>query len=47
QLYAKMQKTMNSLLPAYFGNPHTLRENCYVHAVTKLSSVLFRQGKLY
>lgn len=47
QLYAKMQKTMNSLLPAYFGNSHTLRENCYVHAVMKLSSILFRQGKLY
>ncbi|MHA6485334.1 Glu/Leu/Phe/Val family dehydrogenase [Paenibacillus sp. strain BS8-2] len=47
QLYAKMQKTMNSLLPAFFGNLNTLRENCYVHAVMKLSSVLFRQGKLY
>ncbi|MBH5317349.1 Glu/Leu/Phe/Val dehydrogenase [Paenibacillus sp. GSMTC-2017] len=47
QLYAKMQKTMNSILPAYFGDPLPLRQNCFVHAVTKLSTVLYRQGKLY
>lgn len=47
QLFAKMQKTMNSILPAYFGDPMTLRQKCYVHAVMKLSLVLFRQGKLY
>jgi glutamate dehydrogenase (NAD(P)+) len=47
QLYAKMQKTMNSILPAYFGDPLPLRQNCFVHAVMKLSSVLYRQGKLY
>ncbi|RJE91198.1 Glu/Leu/Phe/Val dehydrogenase [Paenibacillus sp. 1011MAR3C5] len=47
QLFAKMQKTMNSILPAYFGDPLSLRQNCFVHAVTKLSSVLYRQGKLY
>lgn len=46
-LYAKMQKTMNSILPAYFGDPLPLRQNCFVHAVMKLSSVLYRQGKLY
>ncbi|MFD0588471.1 Glu/Leu/Phe/Val dehydrogenase [Paenibacillus sp. GCM10027627] len=47
QLFAKMQKTMSSILPAYFGDPLSLRQNCFVHAVTKLSSVLYRQGKLY
>ncbi|MEK3881883.1 Glu/Leu/Phe/Val dehydrogenase [Paenibacillus sp. PL2-23] len=47
QLYSKMQKTMNSILPAYFGDPNPLRQNCYIHAVMKLSSVLYRQGKLY
>ncbi|MDQ6423021.1 Glu/Leu/Phe/Val dehydrogenase [Paenibacillus sp. LHD-117] len=46
-LFAKMQKTMNGILPAYFGDPLPLRQNCYVHAVMKLSSVLYRQGKLY
>lgn len=47
QLFAKMQKTMNGILPAYFGDPLSLRQNCFVHAVTKLSTVLYRQGKLY
>jgi Glutamate dehydrogenase/leucine dehydrogenase len=46
-LYAKMQKTMLSILPAYFSDPLPLRQNCYVHAVMKLSSVLYRQGKLF
>lgn len=46
-LYAKMQKTMNSILPAYFADLLPLRQSCFVHAVTKLSSALYRQGKLY
>jgi len=46
-LYDKMQHTMKGILPAYFGESQTLRQNCYIHAVMKLSSVLFRQGKLY
>lgn len=46
-LYDKMQDTMKSILPSYFGDHQTLRQNCYVHAVMKLSSVLYRQGKLY
>ncbi|WP_168120995.1 Glu/Leu/Phe/Val dehydrogenase [Paenibacillus sp. HB172176] len=47
QLFAKMQKTMVSILPAYFADPLPLRQNCYVHAVRKLSASLYRQGKLY
>lgn len=46
-LYAKMQKTLDGILPAYFGDPNPLRQNCYNHAVMKLSTVLYRQGKLY
>lgn len=46
-LYAKMQKTLAGILPAYFGDPLPLRQNCYNHAVAKLSSSLYRQGKLY
>jgi glutamate dehydrogenase (NAD(P)+) len=46
-LYDKMQKTLNSILPAYFGESYSLRENCYIHAVMKLSTVLYKQGKLY
>ncbi len=46
-LFEKMQKTLNSILPAYFGDSYSLRENCYNHAVMKLSTVLYKQGKLY
>jgi glutamate dehydrogenase (NAD(P)+) len=46
-LYEKMQKTLNGILPAFFGDPLPLRQNCYNHAVMKLSTVLYRQGKLY
>lgn len=46
-LYDKMQKTLNLILPSFFGDPFPLRQNCYNHAVMKLSTVLYRQGKLY
>lgn len=46
-LFDKMQGTLSSLLPSFFGDPHPLRQNCYNHAVMKLSNVLYRQGKLY
>ncbi|MGO4376126.1 Glu/Leu/Phe/Val dehydrogenase, partial [Paenibacillus sp. MCAF20] len=46
-LYTKMQKTLTGILPAYFGEPTPLRQSCYNHAVTKLSTSLYRQGKLY
>ncbi|WP_028611994.1 Glu/Leu/Phe/Val family dehydrogenase [Paenibacillus harenae] len=46
-LYDKMQKTLNGILPVFFGDPHPLRQNCYIQAVMKLSTMLYRQGKLY
>lgn len=47
QLLVKMQTTMNLILPQYFGDPFPLRQNCYIHSVTRLSTVLYKQGKLY
>lgn len=47
RLYDKMQSTMVTILPQFFGDPFPLRQNCYIHAVMKLSTVLYRQGKLY
>ncbi|MCU6708898.1 Glu/Leu/Phe/Val dehydrogenase [Paenibacillus sp. J5C_2022] len=46
-LYDKMRDTMNNILPAYFADGLTLRQNCYKHAVMKLSTALYRQGKLF
>ncbi|WP_339147927.1 MULTISPECIES: Glu/Leu/Phe/Val dehydrogenase [unclassified Sutcliffiella] len=46
-LLDKMKNTMDTILPAFFGDPHPLRQNCYIHSVMKLSTVLYRQGKLY
>jgi len=46
-LFNKMQETLNSLLPSFFGNTYPLRQTCYSHAVLKLSTVLYKQGKLY
>ncbi|WP_404407283.1 Glu/Leu/Phe/Val dehydrogenase [Jeotgalibacillus malaysiensis] len=47
KLYDKMQGTMETILPKYFGDPHSLRENCYIHSVMKLSTILYKQGKLF
>jgi len=46
-MYGKMRKTLEAVLPAWFGGPRSLRQACYLHAVTRLCTVLFRQGKLY
>lgn len=46
-LLEKMQHTMDTILPQYFGDPYPLRENCFIHAVQRLSTVLYKQGKLY
>ncbi|WP_404452393.1 Glu/Leu/Phe/Val dehydrogenase [Virgibacillus necropolis] len=45
--FDKMKETFDTILPQFFGDPHPLRQNCYIHAVSKLSTVLYRQGKLY
>jgi len=47
QLLQKMKATLDAILPTFFGDSFTLRQNCYIHAVTRLSTVLYRQGKLY
>ena len=47
QLIDKMKSTMDTILPQFFGDPFPLRQNCYIHAVMKLSTNLYRQGKLY
>ncbi len=47
QLLTKMKHTMDTILPQYFGDPFPLRQNCYIHSVIRLSTVLYRQGKLY
>lgn len=46
-LLEKMQETMDTIFPQYFGDPYPLRENCFIHAVQRLSTVLHKQGKLY
>lgn len=46
-LFDKMKHTLDTILPKFFGDPHPLRQNCYIHSVMKLSTVLYRQGKLY
>lgn len=43
----KMKSTMDTILPEFFGDPFPLRQNCYIHAVMKLSLNLYQQGKLY
>ncbi|MFD2114411.1 Glu/Leu/Phe/Val dehydrogenase [Paenibacillus yanchengensis] len=47
QLFNKMEQTMNSVLPLFFANSQPLRQNCYIHAMMKLSTALYRQGKLF
>ncbi len=47
RLFEKFRETCDKVYPQYFGDAYSLRENCYIHAVTKLSTVLYRQGKLY
>ena len=47
QQYGKMKATMDALLPHYFSDALPLRQSCYMHAVMKLSTMLYRHGKLY
>lgn len=47
QLLNKMKKTMNAVYPSYLGTGRPLRQTCYNHAITKLSTNLYTQGKLF
>ncbi|WP_226038540.1 Glu/Leu/Phe/Val family dehydrogenase [Aquibacillus saliphilus] len=46
-LYDKMSTTFETVLPKFFSDLFSLRQNCYNHSVMKLSTILYRQGKLY
>ncbi|MBT2570658.1 Glu/Leu/Phe/Val dehydrogenase [Planococcus sp. ISL-110] len=46
-LIEKMQETMDMILPQYYGDHFALRQNCFIHSVMRLSTVLYRQGRLY
>ncbi|MFB4475079.1 Glu/Leu/Phe/Val dehydrogenase, partial [Oceanobacillus caeni] len=39
QLFEKMKKTFEIVYPKYFSDHFSLRENCYIQAVMKLSIV--------
>ncbi|WP_226584771.1 Glu/Leu/Phe/Val family dehydrogenase [Halobacillus litoralis] len=47
RLFDKMKGTMDTILPQFFSDPFPLRQNCYIHSVMKLSTIMYRQGKLY
>lgn len=47
QLFKKMQRTMDALYPACLGTGKSLRQICYNHAVERLSTKLYTQGKLF
>ncbi len=47
RLLDKMKKTFDTIFPQFFGDPFPLRQNCYIHAVMKISTILYKQGKLY
>ncbi|RWZ58094.1 Glu/Leu/Phe/Val dehydrogenase [Halobacillus fulvus] len=47
RLFDKLKETMDTILPQFFGDPFPLRQNCYIHSVMKLSTIMYRQGKLY
>ncbi len=46
-LFDKMQATLDAVFPHFFNGSLPLRQNCYIHAVMKLCTILYRQGKLY
>ena len=46
-LFDKMQATLDAIFPHFFSDSLPLRQNCYIHAVMKLCTILYRQGKLY
>ncbi|SDQ66092.1 Glu/Leu/Phe/Val family dehydrogenase [Virgibacillus salinus] len=47
RLFDKMKETFDTIFPQFFGDPFPLRQNCYIHAVMKISTILYKQGKLY
>lgn len=47
RLFDKMSETFETIFPQFFGDPFPLRQNCLIHAVMKIFTILYRQGKLY
>ncbi|MDR0271098.1 Glu/Leu/Phe/Val dehydrogenase [Paenibacillus sp.] len=47
QLLNKMEKTMRTIYPLYFGASKSLRQTCYDHAIMRISTILYTQGKLF
>ncbi|AZS13413.1 Glu/Leu/Phe/Val family dehydrogenase [Paenibacillus lutimineralis] len=47
QLLTKMEKTMRTIYPLYFGANKSLRQTCYDHAIKRISTILYTQGKLF
>jgi glutamate dehydrogenase (NAD(P)+) len=47
QLHKMMRKTLDSVYPSYLGTCRPLRQICYNHAIMKLSTNLYIQGKLF
>lgn len=47
KLLDKMKGTFNVVYPEFFRFSFSLRQTCYIYSIMKLSTVLYRQGKLY
>ncbi len=47
RLYDKMKNTLDNIYPQFFRHSFSLRETCLIHSVTKLSTILYRQGELF
>ncbi|SFB35044.1 glutamate dehydrogenase (NAD(P)+) [Lentibacillus halodurans] len=47
RLFDQMKETFDTIYPQFYGDPFPLRQNCYIHAVMKISTIIYRQGKLY
>ncbi|GGJ97723.1 glutamate dehydrogenase [Lentibacillus kapialis] len=47
RMFDKMKETFDTIFPEFYGDPFPLRQNCYIHAVMKISTITYRQGKLY
>ncbi|GGF98206.1 Glu/Leu/Phe/Val family dehydrogenase [Paenibacillus aceti] len=47
QLHKKMESTMKKIYPLYFGTDKSLRQTCFDHAIMRISTILYAQGKLF
>jgi len=47
QLFGKMRTTLDAVFLSSFDSTYTLRQSCYAQAVKKLSTMLYRHGKLF